>query len=134
MPKRVAYRSETVRLACGNTFIRKMTEEPIFGTLSRADLGKLGCYNFAAARRLERWMERTGQTTPKHLARVGLLGLANEKGIGPATIYVALVLLEQNGVNVQDWVEAAETQADIREAKSRRRQRDGTVEDATATS
>lgn len=121
-----SYTSAEAQQVCGRTFVRRMTEDPVLNGLSRVELGKLGCYNFAAASRLARWMKDKRMREIDDLRRYPAKVLAQQRGIGPATLFVAMVVLDAKGYDATEWASSenhpvSRTTTAIRRTRSTRR-------------
>jgi hypothetical protein len=92
----------------GTTFVKNSLDEVIFKCgrteYSKLDMvDSLGCGNFAAAKKLSKALERIGVQSITQLVRLGPLPLARMKGVGPATLYVAMCILDAHGGHVERW-------------------------------
>lgn len=64
---------------------------------------ELGCANFQAAARLQKVLKRLGITTPSQLHKTDPFSLVRSKGIGEASMFVAMCILDAFQYHVGDW-------------------------------
>lgn len=64
----------------------------------------LHCAHFAAAKRLQTALKAAKVATPADLATMGPWPLAAQRGVGDATLYVAMCVVEALGFSVKDWL------------------------------
>lgn len=69
----------------------------------RQMVDELGCANFIAAARLNKVLKRLQIGTVKQLYNVDPLSLARSKGVGEASIFVALSILDFSKYDVTLW-------------------------------
>jgi hypothetical protein len=63
----------------------------------------LGCANFTAARRLSLVLQKLAVVNASELYNLDPLALVRVKGVGMATVYVAMCLLDYSGFSVELW-------------------------------
>jgi len=63
----------------------------------------LDCGNFAAAKRLQKVLKRLKITKTRELFKTDPLSLYRAKGVGDATVYVAMCILHAGGFDVLEW-------------------------------
>lgn len=63
----------------------------------------LGCANFVAATVLQKALKKLNITTPAQLFKTDPFSLVRVKGVGEATIFVAMCILDAAEYNVQEW-------------------------------
>src|SRR5215467_6281999 len=73
-------------------------------TYTRRDfIETLGCANFSAAPRLERALKKLEITTANKLYKTDPFSLVRLKGVGAATLYIAMCILDAAEFDVEDW-------------------------------
>jgi len=73
-------------------------------TYTRRDfIELLGCANFSAAPRLERALKKLNITSPRLLYKTDPFSLVRLKGVGAATLYIAMCILDEAHYDVEDW-------------------------------
>lgn len=91
----------------GKTFADKLDETVIeVGDISysrREMVDELGCANFVAAVRLGKVLKRLHIVTPYQLYRLDPASLARTRGIGEASIFVAMCILEAHKYDILKW-------------------------------
>lgn len=65
----------------------------------------LGCANFIAAARLQKVLRKLGVRTAVQLYKLDPFSLARSRGIGEASLFVAMCILDADGYNVIKWWE-----------------------------
>lgn len=100
-------RRETITQVIGKTFADKL-DELVFqsgemGYSRREMVDELGCANFIAAARLQKVLRRLGVNTPAQLYKTDPFSLARSKGIGEASIFVAMCILDASKYDVLKW-------------------------------
>jgi hypothetical protein len=103
------------------------------GPYNRQELAQeLGLTNVQAALRLSKVCKSLDIKTIAGLKRMNPIDLAGRKGVGMATLYVAMVLLDAHGENVAQWwgwdKEKGKTFATYRYGRIRRRKARGTTD------
>lgn len=63
----------------------------------------LGCANFIAAARLEKVLRKLKIDTAKDLWNLDPMSLARSRGIGEASLFVAMCILDANDYDVKQW-------------------------------
>ena len=99
---------ETVEHTIGKGFADKIDSEVFKVTVNwfytkREMVEELGCANFQAASRLSKVLKRLKINTPKELWEADPFSLVRAKGIGEASIFVAMCILDANKFNVEKW-------------------------------
>jgi hypothetical protein len=97
----------TIHSTIGKGFADKF-EQPVFaiGTIEftkREFLEDVGCANFQAAARLQKVLRRLKIITITQLKNLDMPSLYRCKGIGDASIYVAMCILHYYGADVIKW-------------------------------
>jgi hypothetical protein len=64
---------------------------------------QLGCANFMAAARLQKVLRKLGIKTPAQLSKLDPFSLARARGIGEASLFVAMCILDSKGYDVLKW-------------------------------
>jgi hypothetical protein len=99
---------ETVEKVIGKSFADKVDGEVFKVTIEwfytrREMVEQLGCANFIAAAKLSKVLKRLKISTPKALWDMNPIDLARAKGVGEASIFVAMCILEANKFDVEKW-------------------------------
>lgn len=99
---------EVIVKTIGKGFAEKLDEVVIDAsqdlTFTRRDMVEtLGCANFLAAYRLTKILKRLKIFTAGKLFRTDPVSLARSKGIGEASIFVAMCVLDSKGYDVAKW-------------------------------
>ena len=69
----------------------------------RQMVDEIGCGSFNATTRLSKVLRRLGISTPAQLYKLDPVSLARTRGIGEASIFVAMCILEVNKYDVVKW-------------------------------
>lgn len=100
-------KAEIVQKALGKTFADKLDEIAFeFGRFSftrRQMIEDIDCANFNAASRLEKALKKLDVNTPLQLFKLDPYSLKRIKGVGDATIYVAMCILDYCEFNIEEW-------------------------------
>jgi hypothetical protein len=97
----------TIHSTIGKGFADKF-EQPVFAMgvmefTKREFLEDVGCANFQAATRLQKVLRRLKITTINQLKHLDMHSLYRCKGIGDASVYVAMCILHYCNVDVIKW-------------------------------
>lgn len=98
----------TVEKILGKTFADYLDEvvidagEKLLYT-RRLMIDELGCGNLVAAARLNKVLKRLDIKTPRELYSLDPESLVRCKGVGHATVYVAMCILDANDYSVEKW-------------------------------
>jgi hypothetical protein len=98
---------DKVEQVIGKSFADRL-DELVFssgemGFSRREMVEELGCANFLAAARLQKVLRRLGVNTPAQLFKTDPFSLARSKGIGEASIFVAMCILDARKYDVLKW-------------------------------
>lgn len=100
-------KKEVIDCVIGKGFADKI-DEPLFhlgqsGYSRRFMVENLGCANFIAAVKLGKVLKRLKITSILQLARTDPMSLARAKGIGEASLFVAMCILEAGNYDPVKW-------------------------------
>lgn len=99
---------ETVEKTISKSFADKL-DEVVFAVSDklmfsrRQMVEELGCANFVAASKLQKALKKLDVTTPAQLFKTDPFSLVRIKGIGPASIFVAMCILDAAQYDVREW-------------------------------
>jgi hypothetical protein len=98
---------EKVEKVIGKTFADRLDElvfdVGIMQYSRRQMVEELGCANFVAAARLQKVLRRLGIKNGKQLYNLDPFSLARSKGIGEASLFVAMCILDSGDLDVIKW-------------------------------
>jgi hypothetical protein len=99
---------EKVEAVIGKGFADKLDEEVFSVTTNffytrREMVEELGCANFIAAVRLQKVLRKLDVRTPAQLFKTDPFSLARARGIGEASLFVAMCILDANKFDVLKW-------------------------------
>lgn len=99
---------DVVETTISKTFADKLDEvvldiSPKLTFTRRQMVEELGCANFVAAAVLQKALRKLQIETPAQLFRTDPFSLVRVKGVGEATIFVAMCILDAAQYNVKKW-------------------------------
>ena len=99
---------EKVEKVIGKTFADNLDEEIFKVNINwfytkREMVEELGCANFIAAVKLAKVLKRLNVANPQELKKIDPISLARAKGVGPASLFVAMCILEKHNYDAVKW-------------------------------
>jgi hypothetical protein len=99
---------DVVQTTIGKGFADKLDmlvfkASPVLAFTRREMVENLGCANFQAAARLAKALRKLGITTSVQLHKTDPFSIVRVRGIGEASMYVAMCILDAAGYDVIKW-------------------------------
>lgn len=99
---------DTVESTIGKGFADKLDEAVIhvsqdISFTRREMVEELGCANFLAAARLQKVLKKLQIFTPGKLYKTDPFSLVRSRGIGEASMFVAMCILDKAGYDIVKW-------------------------------